>query len=420
MRSLKHQILILLLGSLVLLAACFLTVLGWYMKDRVVAAAIIKVQTDLATCEEIIDKTYPGSWSVQDGNLYKGPTKVSLNNNLVDYLSRLTGDTVTLFLGDTRVATTVVGSNGERAIGTRISENVAHTVLNDGQTYVGEANVLGQWYQTGYAPLRAENGNIIGVFYVGISHAYGQEIITRSLITMAELGLFLTLLVALITWFFIQKVIIRPLHTIMLGTRDVATGHNTPKVKVSGAKEIGELEEAFNQMVEQFQSFAGELNRANGSRPKTDPLERDLHRITDLPEGNKKIMETTTESSGIVVQEQAQKENQTQTQDQEQNQNWDRKPDQDQDQDQTYGPDTTWCTGEEGLPKGLNQATLAQILHFLKINRRPLSSDDVAEGVKLTRVTVRRYLEFLEQEGMLKSELKYGTVGRPVKMFIPL
>lgn len=83
--------------------------------------------------------------------------------------------------------------------------------------------------------------------------------------------------------------------------------------------------------------------------------------------------------------------------------------------------DTPWCSGEEeGLPKGLNKATLGQITHFLQENRRPLSAEEVAEGVKLTRVTARRYLEFIEQRGVLKSELKYGTVGRPVKLFIPL
>lgn len=388
MRSLKHQILILLLCSLILLAAGFLAVFGWYMKDRVVASAIIKVQTDLATCGEIIDKTYPGSWSVQNGNLYKGSVKISLNNDLVDHLSRLTGDTVTVFLGETRVATTVRGSNGERAIGTKVSDNVAQTVLQNGQTYVGEANVVGQWYQTGYIPLRSENGNIIGIFYVGISHAYEQEIISRSLIAMAELGLVLTVLVALLTWFFLQRVIIYPLHNIMLGTRDVATGHLTQKIKVSGAKEIGELEDAFNQMVEQIQLLTGEINRAAGSKAVDDRSERAFMPTAEPTENSTAMTELVVEQAASTAEK--------------------------------LNPDlnSPLCFGEEGLPKGLNQATLAQIVQFLQATRRPLSAEDVAEGVKLTRVTVRRYLEFLEQSGVLKSEQKYGTVGRPVKLFI--
>ena len=390
MRSLKHQILILLLCSLVLLASSFLAIIGWYMKDRDVAAAMIKAKADLATCEEIIEKTYPGPWSVQDGNLYKGSTKISLNNDLVDHLALLTGDTVTLFCGETRVATTVRGSNGERAIGTKVAANVAQTVLQNGQTYLGEATVVGQRYQTGYVPLRSENGNIIGIFYVGISHAYEQEIITRSLITMAEIGLTLTVLVALLTWFFLQKVIIHPLHNIMLGTRDVATGHLTQKIKVSGAKEIEELEDAFNQMVEQIQSLTGEINRATGSNIGNDPTESEINTASEPTEDNKTIAGRIIEHSVPTVTE------------------------------PLLGLNTVGFIGEEGLPKGLNQTTLAQIVQFLQTTRRPLSAEDVAEGVKLTRVTVRRYLEYLEQSGVLKSEQKYGTVGRPVKLFIPL
>jgi len=389
-RSLKNQILILLLGSLVLLAASFVGVLGWTMKDRVVAAANIKAQTDLATCGEIIDKTYPGSWSVRDGNLYKGPTKISLNNDLVDHLSNLTGDTVTVFLGEKRVATTARGSNGERAIGTKVSDNVAQTVLKNGQTYVGEADVVGQWFHAGYVPLRADDGNIIGIFYVGISHAYEQEIITRSLITTGEIGLALTILVALLTWFFIQRFVIYPLHNITLGTRDLATGHLTQKIKVSGAKEIGELEDAFNQMVEQIQSLTGKITQSSGSNPDKDPTESDLYTVTEPKPDSIMRPEQNAETNGITEQVPSSPLN------------------------------TAGDIGEEGLPKGLNQATFGQIVQFLQANRRPLSAEEVAEGVKLTRVTVRHYLEFLEQQGVLKSEQKYGTVGRPVKLFIPL
>lgn len=82
--------------------------------------------------------------------------------------------------------------------------------------------------------------------------------------------------------------------------------------------------------------------------------------------------------------------------------------------------DSPWSNGKEGLPKGLNIATLDHIVQFLKATRRPLSVEEVAEGVNLTRVTVRHYLEFLELRGVLKSEQKYGTVGRPVRLFIPL
>ena len=389
MRSFKHQIFIVLLGSLVILAGSFLVVLSWDMQERDVAAAIVKAQADLAICEEIIDTKYPGSWSVRDGELYKGLIKISFNNDIVEHLARLTGDTVTVFLGETRVATTVLGSNKERVIGTKVSANVAQTVLQNGQTYLGVADVVGQRYQAAYSPLRAESGNIIGMFYVGVSHAYEQQFITGSLTTMAALGLALTLLVALLAWFLLQKVILYPLHNVSLGNQEVVPRHFAQRIEVFSAKEIEGLEDAFNQRAEQIQALTGEFNRATRSNLKNDPPESEIHTVEEQVKISEPIKELT-----IVHKETTRS-----------------KP--------PLSFDSPWCSGE-GLPKGLNKVTLGHIVQYLQVTRRPLSAEEVAEGVKLTRVTVRHYLEFLEQRGVLKSDLKYGTGGRPVKLFILL
>ncbi|MCB8815081.1 cache domain-containing protein [Desulfosporosinus shakirovi] len=372
MRSLKHQILLLMLGSLVVLASSLIFVLGWHFKHGAVDAAIVKAKTDLATCMDIIEFSTPGPWHVKDGMLFKGEIQISHRSELVDHLAELTGDTVTLFLGDTRVATTVRSVNGERAVGTKVSDIVAQTVLKDGQVYLGEANVVGQLYQTAYEPIRDNNGDIIGIFYVGISRSYTQAFIVNSLIRVASFGLGLTVIVVLLTWFFIQKVVIRPIHEITLGTRDVATGHLTEKVAVSGPKEIGELAVAFNQMVERLGDIADEMSKV--SMKKDSQVEK----IT--------LVTNQTEEPEIILDE-IHKQN--------------------------------FYIDQQGLPKGLNQLTLKQIVSFLSETKDPVSAENVAEGVNLTRVTVRRYLDFLEQYGALTTDLKYGTVGRPVKLYHP-
>lgn len=369
MSSLKHQILVLMLGSLCVLAVSFIVVFGWHMRVKAVDAAIVKANTDIATGMEIINRTHPGPWHVQEGMLYKGKTQISQNMELVDHLADLTGDTVTLFLGDTRVATTVRGPNGERAIGTKVSDIVAQTVLVNGQIYLGEANVVGELYQTAYEPIRDINGDIIGIFYVGISKGYAQSFIVYSSIRLALLGVGLTLLVGLVTWFFIQRVVIRPLHEITLGTRDVASGHATEKVNVTGPKEIGDLALAFNLMVERLEGIADEMSKATLQK---------VALVEDVPWAHVRTEEPDEILNELIKQ---------------------------------------GCLGQKGLPKGLNQLTLKQIVFFLHENKEPVSAENVAEGVSLTRVTVRRYLDFLENCGILTTELKYGTVGRPVKLF---
>lgn len=69
------------------------------------------------------------------------------------------------------------------------------------------------------------------------------------------------------------------------------------------------------------------------------------------------------------------------------------------------------------LPKGLQAVTLRQIVLFLNERSRPLSAEEVAEGVGIARVTARRYLEYLEKSGKVRLDLQYG-LGRPVNKYL--
>ncbi|MEA4902867.1 cache domain-containing protein [Desulfitobacterium sp.] len=381
MHSLRQQILFSMIASLVLLAVSFILIFGYSMQERAISAAIIKAQSDMATCSSIIDLQYPGEWKAENGSLFKGQKEISHNNELVDSLSELTGDSVTVFLNDTRVATTIRGADGERAIGTRVSDSVAQKVLNKGEVFLGEANVVGEIYQTAYEPLRDAQGNIVGMFYVGISRSYTQEMIYNTLWHTAALGGGITLIVALLAWLFVERVIIRPLREITVGTRDLATGRITEKVDISGPKEIGDLALAFNQMIERLENI-------------TKDLELHANVLEENPEiAAEQLPEPIVQNLGPNLESTDGVESQAPFSDR-----------------QEY-PD------QAELPKGLNRATLKQITDYLIDHDDFVSAEDVAEGVKLTRVTVRRYLEYLEQQGALISQLKYGAVGRPVRIW---
>ncbi|WP_018467873.1 response regulator [Calidithermus timidus] len=73
--------------------------------------------------------------------------------------------------------------------------------------------------------------------------------------------------------------------------------------------------------------------------------------------------------------------------------------------------------GQQRPPKGIDPTTLEQIQRLLQSAPRPLSADEVGEGVGVSRVTAWRYLEYLQQSGFVQLELSYGAVGRPVKRY---
>ena len=69
---------------------------------------------------------------------------------------------------------------------------------------------------------------------------------------------------------------------------------------------------------------------------------------------------------------------------------------------------------EELYPKGIQEKTLQTILDEMKKNpSKWLTGDEIAERIGLTGVTVRRYLNYLTEKGILLSEINYETGGRP-------
>lgn len=69
------------------------------------------------------------------------------------------------------------------------------------------------------------------------------------------------------------------------------------------------------------------------------------------------------------------------------------------------------------LPKSLHIQTLDSIVLLLKNNDMVQSADEVAEQIGISRVTARRYLEYLVGEGKVEMVLEYLPVGRPIHRF---
>lgn len=66
------------------------------------------------------------------------------------------------------------------------------------------------------------------------------------------------------------------------------------------------------------------------------------------------------------------------------------------------------------LAKGLSETTLNLIRNFLQ--NRPgefFSSEQIAEQVCLSRITIRRYVNYMLEMGEIISSVDYQTGGRP-------
>ncbi|MCD8148953.1 MAG: response regulator [Clostridiales bacterium] len=70
--------------------------------------------------------------------------------------------------------------------------------------------------------------------------------------------------------------------------------------------------------------------------------------------------------------------------------------------------------GYNRLAKGLNPKTMENIYNQLNQNRNePQTCESLSVKVGLSKVTVRRYLNYLVDTGQAESRIDYGTGGRP-------
>lgn len=66
------------------------------------------------------------------------------------------------------------------------------------------------------------------------------------------------------------------------------------------------------------------------------------------------------------------------------------------------------------LPKGLNQKTLDRIMEFLKENKGKVwTLREIAYELKISNVTIKKYMDYLEDIKKVNVTLTIGNVGRP-------
>ncbi|MBP5739860.1 MAG: response regulator, partial [Spirochaetia bacterium] len=69
------------------------------------------------------------------------------------------------------------------------------------------------------------------------------------------------------------------------------------------------------------------------------------------------------------------------------------------------------------LEKGMSAKTYTAILEAIKAMDAPTTAEELGDKLGISRVSVRRYLEFMENRGILEMKPIYGKKGRPQHLF---
>lgn len=206
----------------------------------------------------------PGEYRMEGEALYKGNYCVSENVDIIDGFVEGSKADVTIFYGDTRRATSLRDKDtGERILGTKASDAVIQTVINEGKNYETDSVVInGETYYAFYMPI-ASGGKNVGMVFAGQPATEANARINQSSLMILGIAIFI-LIVALLVCVkiasAIAKVIVQTeklLSSLSEGDLNLTVNERILK----RTDEIGVMGYAVQRLLEELQNAIGSIKK---------------------------------------------------------------------------------------------------------------------------------------------------------------
>ena len=155
---------------------------------------------------------------------------------------------VSIFLGDIRIATNVITREGERAVGSKVSDEVRIHVLEENNRWTQRAKVIDDWYITAYDVIQDAHGKNAGIIGLGVLEKKYTDLRWR---TLSLFVLIMLTGVALAAWLgvFAARKIMNPVTQLVRASEQVREGSLSPEIGPASHGEIAVLQNAFREMV---------------------------------------------------------------------------------------------------------------------------------------------------------------------------
>lgn len=200
----------------------------------------------------------------ENGDLFKGDLDITASEELIDSFTKGTNMDVTIFYGDTRMATSLVDvSTNERIIGTKASEEVVSAVLEKGEEYAStNLTINNQPYYAHYIPLKNSDGTIVGMIFVGESSAKIDDFILKRVKILIAVAFSITVLAVaaiILVSFGIKKGINATNRAVMAAS----TGDLSIKVDstvLSRNDELGDMASAITHLIDKLKEVVSNIH----------------------------------------------------------------------------------------------------------------------------------------------------------------
>lgn len=234
------------------------------------------------------DNLMDGSYSLKNGQVYKGNTP--LTEDWLDAIYNKDEVHMTIFYGDTRYLTTIKDSGGNRIVGTKASDAVIDTVLNQGKNYISEGvDIQGIKYFATYEPLK--NGEeIVGILFIGLEQSKIQEVINGLIVHLVVVGSIIAVVLLAIT-FVVCLMLVKSIQIVANDLRTLTDGNlniDCHVKKINKNDEIDGLADCTNKLAERLREVVDRIQKNSGI------LNSDSVKLNDV------VSDTSSSVSNVV------------------------------------------------------------------------------------------------------------------------
>lgn len=259
------QLVMLCVLPMIIMVSCITVYAVRTMRDMVRDTTMEGLKNLCQSVYAAYDALDAGALRMEGDVLYKGDYNISENGDIIDSFVEGSSADVTLFYGDTRRATSLRDKDtGERILGTKASDGVIRTVINEGKTYETDSvTINGETYYAFYMPVLDSSGNRVGMVFAGQPATEATAKINQSslmIVGIAVLILVIALLVCVKIASAIAKVVVQTeglLSSLAEGDLNLSVSERILK----RSDEIGRMGYAVQKLLEKLQDIIGDIKK---------------------------------------------------------------------------------------------------------------------------------------------------------------
>lgn len=210
----------------------------------------------------LLDGINTEPFTLQGEELYRGDVNLTQDSSLIDRFKEESGVEATIFYGKTRRATTIVGADGNRILGTEMADELYEQIKADGYYFSDNVSVEGEPYYGVYTLMEDNGAGNEVILFTGISVTNTRSIystrLTTNTVFMIVIGAVFFVIALLVV-----RGIVRNIQESVSNLNEVADGKLNFAVRekmTARGDEVGNIARSIDSLMKKFIDIVDNLN----------------------------------------------------------------------------------------------------------------------------------------------------------------